>query len=170
MIEFIKKYAIYCQILFNVIILFFIMYSSTPITVLILKMVLIFSVTISALYYSNKIIVLFLPKSQNKRNTKLSNDNITNGRKIGFYERILYFIGIISQNWNLIVIVVALKTVSRYQELDKQLQSEYFLIGSLLSLIISIIISGIFIGCDTYFGLGIVKYILDLVNFNIKVI
>ena len=64
-----------------------------------------------------------------------------NGKMIGSLERLLILIAIIIQEWSLIGIVVALKTIARYKELDDQDKSEYFLIGSLFSLLWAVSVS-----------------------------
>ena len=91
-------------------------------------------------------------------------------QKIGFIERILYFISIISQNWALISIVIVLKSIARYKEIDNQIKAEYFLIGSLLSLLFAIMISVIFIAFDKIHNLEIINYIVSLVSYNLKII
>ncbi len=57
------------------------------------------------------------------------------GRSIGILERSLILIGILTARWEVVAGVIALKTVARYKELDKQLNAEYFLIGSLASIL-----------------------------------
>ena len=93
-----------------------------------------------------------------------------NAEMIGFLERILYFIGIVFQNLGLVTIVMAFKTVARYKEIDEKIKGKYFLIGSFLSLISSIIISGIFIAFDDIHNLGIVNYVVNLITYNLKII
>lgn len=123
------------------------------------------------LYYVNELIAKVLSKIPlNNSNTSNTSNTVKNGKIIGFLERILYFVGIISQNWVLITIVVAFKTISRYKEIDEQINSEYFLIGSLLSLIFSLVISGLFIGVDILLKLEIVQFITNLVNYNVKIL
>ncbi|WP_164969814.1 hypothetical protein [Arcobacter sp. F2176] len=101
-----------------------------------------------------------------EKNPNINSDK--NAARIGFLERILYFIGIVSQNWALISIVVVFKTIARYKEIDKQIKAEYFLIGSFLSLIWAIVISVIFIAFDKIHNLGMVNYILNSVTYNLK--
>ncbi|QKF82851.1 putative membrane protein [Halarcobacter ebronensis] len=100
------------------------------------------------------------------KNSDIEVDN--NSRIIGFIERILYFIGVVSQNWTLISIVIVFKTIARYKEIDKQIKAEYFLIGSMLSLLFAIVISMVFIAFDKINNLGIVDYILSSVTHNPK--
>ena len=70
-------------------------------------------------------------------------DDVTlrGGRYIGMLERSLIFIGIVSQHWELVAGVVALKSVARYKELDRQINAEYFLIGSLTSILWAILVA-----------------------------
>lgn len=67
-----------------------------------------------------------------------------NGQMIGNLERLIIFIGILMQEWSLVAVVIALKTIARYKELDDQDKSEYFLIGSLFSMLWAITIALIF--------------------------
>lgn len=68
-----------------------------------------------------------------------------NGKFIGNLERFLVFVSIIVNQWSLLAIIVALKTIARYTELDDQEKAEYFLIGSMLSLIWAILLGFVFI-------------------------
>jgi hypothetical protein len=93
-----------------------------------------------------------------------------NGEKIGKLERTLYFLGVIGQNWVLISLVIGLKTISRFQKLDKQKRAEYFLIGLLASLLYSIIIGYLFLGVlriletSKVFELNFLIKMLDVVH------
>jgi hypothetical protein len=125
------------------------------------------------LYIGNQIIKYFLFKSRVLDTTTVSQEDsepLKNGSRIGFYERVLYFIGIVTQNWILVSLVVGLKTISRYQKLDNQNNAEYFLIGSLLSLIYSIIVSMLFIFSYKIFGIEYLDYIYNLTVHNINVV
>lgn len=88
----------------------------------------------------NKITKNILSKRDGQNDSAFKNGSI-----IGNLERILVFLGIIIQEWTLIGIVVALKTIARYKELDNQDQSEYFLIGSMFSLLWAILVATIFV-------------------------
>lgn len=74
------------------------------------------------------------------------------GRLIGHFERILIFIGIILRSWEILVAVVALKTVARYKELDTQINAEYFLIGSMASILVAVLMALALMGYDHYLG------------------
>lgn len=63
------------------------------------------------------------------------------GRYIGLFERLLVTLGVILHQWEIIVAVIALKTVARYRELDDQITAEYFLIGSLVSLLWAVLVT-----------------------------
>lgn len=91
-------------------------------------------------------------------------DTQSAGWLIGCLERILIFIGIVVKSWEVLVAVVALKTVARYQELDKQINAEYFLIGSMLSILIAIAASVALIWYDDSYGFYIFGSIAKLVG------
>lgn len=57
------------------------------------------------------------------------------GRVIGVLERLIIGLGILLKSWELVVGVVALKSIARYKELDKQINAEYFLAGSMISIL-----------------------------------
>ena len=77
------------------------------------------------------------------------------GRYIGLFERLLVSLGMIMQQWELIVAVIALKTVARYRELDNQITAEYFLVGSLVSLLWAVLVTIGLILYDQSAGYGI---------------
>lgn len=96
---------------------------------------------------------------------------LKNGKMIGNLERLLIFIAIIIQEWSLVGIVVVLKTIARYKELDDQDKSEYFLIGSLFSLLwaVSISVLVLLIIKETgYFEQ--LKFLVDDKTMNVKII
>lgn len=74
------------------------------------------------------------------------------GRLIGSLERTLIMIGIITTRWEVIAGVVALKSVGRYRELEQQIQAEYFLIGSLASILWAVVITFLLIAYDGHLG------------------
>lgn len=74
------------------------------------------------------------------------------GRYIGLFERLLVSLGMIMQQWELIVAVIALKTVARYRELDNQITAEYFLVGSLVSLLWAVLVTIALLLYDRYAG------------------
>ncbi|RMH65557.1 MAG: hypothetical protein D6677_02220 [Calditrichaeota bacterium] len=59
------------------------------------------------------------------------------GRLIGVLERLLFYFMILFNQIGAIAIVVALKSLARFKALDNRAFAEYFLIGSLLSLILA---------------------------------
>ncbi|MDD2839364.1 MAG: hypothetical protein AB7U44_00255 [Sulfuricurvum sp.] len=108
---------------------------------------------------------------------KLSNQNdeteafFQNGQLIGTLERLLIFIAILIQEWSLVGIVVALKTIARYKELDDQNKAEYFLIGSLFSLLWAVSIGVLVLlliketGCFEQ-----LKFLVDDKTMNVKIL
>jgi hypothetical protein len=67
--------------------------------------------------------------------TQISSSTINAGRYIGLLERLLIVVGVVTGRWDIIAAVVALKTVARYKDLDDQFTAEYFLVGSLTSIL-----------------------------------
>ena len=76
------------------------------------------------------------------------------GRYIGLFERLLMSLGVIVDHWEIIVAVIALKTVARYQELDDQITAEYFLVGSLVSLLWAVLVTVALVIFDKDVGMG----------------
>ncbi len=76
------------------------------------------------------------------------------GRYIGLFERLLISLGVIVDHWEIIVAVIALKTVARYQELNDQITAEYFLVGSLVSLLWAVLVTVALVIFDKDVGMG----------------
>ena len=74
------------------------------------------------------------------------------GRVIGVLERILIFAGLTVSSWEILAGVIALKTVARYSKLDEQNRAEYFLIGSLASILWAVLVTVSAVLFDQHFG------------------
>jgi hypothetical protein len=74
------------------------------------------------------------------------------GRVIGVLERILIFAGLTVSSWEILAGVIALKTVARYSKLDEQNRAEYFLIGSLASILWAVLVTVATVLFDRRFG------------------
>ena len=79
----------------------------------------------------------------------------TAGRYIGALERLVIAAGLIVHSWEVVAVVVALKTIARFKELDERLPAEYFLVGSLFSLLWAIVVTTAWLGYDRHAGAGI---------------
>jgi hypothetical protein len=79
---------------------------------------------------------------------------LKSGSIIGYLERSLFAVGVAFGSWEVIAAVVALKTVSRYKELDQQIPAEYFLVGSLSSLMWAVVVALTFTVVDEWLGSG----------------
>lgn len=77
------------------------------------------------------------------------------GHLIGSLERLLIAAGVLAGAWEILVAVIALKTVARFKELDQKLDAEYFLVGSLFSLVWAIVITYGWMGFDHFLGLDL---------------
>lgn len=86
------------------------------------------------------------------------------GRLIGVLERTLIAVGIVAMRWEVIAGVIALKSVSRYKELEEKLNAEYFLIGSLTSLAWAGCLTLCFIAYDTVFGFRLVSHLREMLT------
>jgi hypothetical protein len=92
------------------------------------------------------------PKPLTKDASSRPGDTLQAGRMIGSIERILIMIGLVARSWEVLVAVIALKTVARYKELDEQIEAEYFLIGSLVSILWAVLVTLAAISMDKSFG------------------
>jgi|GEM_PF-3188868 len=77
------------------------------------------------------------------------------GEYIGLLERTLIVAGLVLNNWEVILAVIALKTVARHDDLNKKIDAEYFLIGSLASISWAIGIAVLLLLYDHYLGLRV---------------
>jgi len=83
------------------------------------------------------------------------------GRTIGVLERLLIALGLIASSWEILAAVIALKTVARYAELDDQNNAEYFLIGSLTSILWAVAMTALIVLFDRAWGFDVLA---DLVG------
>jgi hypothetical protein len=79
------------------------------------------------------------------------------GRVIGVLERMLIFVGLTANSWEILAGVVALKTVARYSKLDEQNKAEYFLIGSLASILWAVLVTLAAALYDRHLGFGVLS-------------
>ena len=84
------------------------------------------------------------------------------GRVIGVLERILIFAGLTVSSWEILAGVIALKTVARYSKLDEQNRAEYFLIGSLASILWAVLITVATVLFDIRLGFGVLAGLTGL--------
>jgi hypothetical protein len=84
------------------------------------------------------------------------------GRVIGVLERLLIFVGLTASSWEILAGVVALKTVARYSKLDEQNKAEYFLIGSLTSILWAVVVTGVIAIYDRGFGMHVLWVFVGL--------
>jgi hypothetical protein len=75
------------------------------------------------------------------------------GRIIGWLERLILAIGIIAHSWEVLAGIIALKSVARFKELDTKLPAEYFLVGSLFSVLWAMLITGVWLIYDQELGI-----------------
>jgi hypothetical protein len=84
------------------------------------------------------------------------------GRFIGGLERTIIVLGLVAGSWEVVASVIALKSVARFKELDHQLKAEYFLIGSLTSVLWSFLMAGAVVYYDKTLGLHLMAVLKGL--------
>jgi hypothetical protein len=67
------------------------------------------------------------------------------GRTIGVLERIIIFTLVLLNQWAALGFVIAAKSLARFKELESQAFADYYLIGTLASVLVAVV-TGIFIG------------------------
>lgn len=77
------------------------------------------------------------------------------GRVIGTLERLILAVGIAVHSWEVLAAVIALKTVARFQKMDQREFAEYFLVGSLFSILWALIVTSAWIAYDHQFGIDV---------------
>lgn len=77
------------------------------------------------------------------------------GRWIGTFERLILAAGIIVDSWEILAAVIALKTVARFKEMDERHFAEYFLVGSLFSILWTMIVTSAWLAYDHKVGIDI---------------
>ena len=80
---------------------------------------------------------------------------ISAGRVIGILERLILAAGIVVHSWEILAAVIALKTVARFQKLDQREFAEYFLVGSLFSVLWALIITSAWAAYDHSLGIDL---------------
>ncbi|MES9991813.1 MAG: hypothetical protein ABW098_07660 [Candidatus Thiodiazotropha sp.] len=80
-----------------------------------------------------------------KPNTpQLDEQEYNAGRVIGILERwLIYSVLLVSQNFNVIALVIAAKGFARFREMEERAFAEYVLIGTLSSMLLTILVAQI---------------------------
>jgi hypothetical protein len=86
------------------------------------------------------------------------------GRIIGILERLILAVGILVQSWEVLAAVIALKTVARFQELDQREFAEYFLVGSLFSILWALAVTSIWMAYDHHFGIDLRQHTVTMLG------
>lgn len=85
------------------------------------------------------------------------------GAWIGGFERALVAAGLMTQAWEVLAAVIALKTVARFKEIDQRIHAEYFLIGSLFSLVWAFAVTRCWQLYDERWGVDISAWLFQVV-------
>ena len=86
------------------------------------------------------------------------------GHLIGWLERLIIAAGILCHSWEIVAAVIALKTIGRFKELDDTVPAEYFLVGSLFSVLWAFVICGLWLAYDHGIGLDLRKKSAEMIN------
>ena len=73
--------------------------------------------------------LLFASAGLKSETSETTSDVQPAGWIIGWLERTVLAAGIVTQSWEVLAAVIALKTVARFKELDNQRFAEYFLVA-----------------------------------------
>lgn len=65
-------------------------------------------------------------------------DELAAGRVIGTLERVLVLVLVLAGQWSAIALVVAAKSIARFDKLKKRPFAEYFLVGTLASVLVAV--------------------------------
>lgn len=84
------------------------------------------------------------------------------GRTIGVLERLLVFLGLVVGSWEILAAVIALKTVARYSKLDDQNNAEYFLVGSLASILWATAVTILIVLFDRAWGFDLIEALVGV--------
>ena len=60
------------------------------------------------------------------------------GETIGYLERMLVMISVLAGQWGLVGLVMAAKSIARFKELDDKKFAEYYLLGTLMSILVAV--------------------------------
>jgi len=61
------------------------------------------------------------------------------GETIGYLERILVMVSVLAGQWELVGLVMAAKSIARFKELDDKKFAEYYLVGTLMSILVAVV-------------------------------
>ncbi len=72
-------------------------------------------------------------------------DEVRTGRMIGTLERYIVFLLAVFGQWGAIALVLAAKSIARFEELKQRTFAEYYLVGTLSSMLVAVV-SGLLVG------------------------
>jgi hypothetical protein len=62
------------------------------------------------------------------------------GETIGYLERLLIMLAVFAGQWGLVGLVMAAKSIARFKELDNKEFAEYYLVGTLTSVLVAVVV------------------------------
>lgn len=67
-------------------------------------------------------------------------DELSAGRTIGTLERLIVLVLALAAQWSAIVLVIAAKSIARFEELKDRTFAEYYLVGTLASVLVAVLV------------------------------
>jgi hypothetical protein len=111
------------------------------------------------------------PETNNTQNTGMGNTPSAGtsgiqraGRVIGCLERMILAVGIVTHSWEVLAAVIALKTIGRFKDLDDKPFTDYFLVGSLFSVLWAVLITSSWLIYDHEFGIDLSSKISTMIE------
>ena len=95
---------------------------------------------------------------------KKQNDGNKLGRVIGSFERVLMAVGMYLNKWDIVTGVIALKALARYKQMDNKDFAEYFLIGSMSSILYCLLCVGLYKTYIEFFDVFRMEYLINFFN------
>ncbi len=106
-----------------------------------------------------------------KKSVQFESSLLKAGVHIGSLERILMSVAVLLKQYEIFTAVIALKAIARYHEFSegkdekiKTAKAEYFLIGSLFSILWTLVISTLYVYIDRISGLNFVAFLRSAVT------
>jgi hypothetical protein len=81
-------------------------------------------------------------QDENTSNAQLDEQEYNAGRVIGILERcLMYSVLLLSQNFNVIALIIAAKGFARFRQMEERAFAEYVLIGTLCSILLTVLVA-----------------------------
>ena len=79
-------------------------------------------------------------------------------------DSLILAVGIVAQSWEILAAVIALKTVARFKNMDEREFAEYFLVGSLFSILWALLVTSAWLAYDHRLGIDLSRKAVALLG------